>query len=196
MLFLASYHLFSIVCACFLSDRFNFFPLLLPPTSLNVCFMVFGLRSLFLLEHDTHDTHDTHYKYESTDKLVVVDIDGTITKSNITGYWQTVFLGVYSYVHEGLVMFLDTLSKSFGFNIVYLTSRPITHVQETKNLLEGVQAVDGYEMPMGPLFMNKESISMAIYREVIANTAMEFKAEVMLSVTSIFRQAGSPFRCL
>lgn len=135
------------------------------------------------------------WKYSYLDKLVVMDIDGTVTKSNITGYWQTVFMGVYSYVHEGLVMFLDTLVKTYGFSIVYVTSRPLTHQQETKNLLEGIQEVDGYEMPMGPLFMNRESISMAIYREVIANTAVEFKSAVMQSIVSAFHQAGSTLRC-
>jgi hypothetical protein len=135
------------------------------------------------------------WKYDYLDKLVVMDIDGTVTKSNITGYWQTVFMGVYSYVHEGVVVFLDTLVKTHKLNVVYVTSRPITHQQETKNLLEGIQAVDGYEMPMGPLFMNRESISMAIYREVIANTAMEFKSGVMQSITHTFHQAGSTFRC-
>ncbi len=40
------------------------------------------------------------WKYHSTEKLVIMDIDGTITKSDITGYIQTVYMGMYSHVHE------------------------------------------------------------------------------------------------
>eukprot|EP01031_Cornospumella_fuschlensis_P041210 gene41210-50289_t len=40
------------------------------------------------------------YLYNLQDKLVVMDIDGTITRSDLTGYIQTVYLGLYSYIHD------------------------------------------------------------------------------------------------
>lgn len=36
------------------------------------------------------------FLYEYTDKLVIMDIDGTVTKSDIRGYFESVYLGTYS----------------------------------------------------------------------------------------------------
>ena len=70
--------------------------------------------------------------YDKDEQLVVVDIDGTITKSDITGYIQTVYMGVFSYIHDGVVPFLNILEETYNYRIIYLTSRPMAHLKETK----------------------------------------------------------------
>jgi len=132
--------------------------------------------------------------YDVSDRFIVMDIDGTITRSNVTGYFQTVFLGIFSYIHDGLTAFLNTLTQSHGLNVLYLTSRPMTHQKETRSLLEGIAADNGHEMPEGPLFMNKESISQALYREVVTKQSVEYKSGVLAAVAEAFRHAGSPWR--
>lgn len=81
--------------------------------------------------------------YEANDKFLIMDIDGTITKSNVTGYFQTVYLGVFTYIHDGLTPFLNSLTQTFRLNVIYLTSRPISHQRETRNLLGGIAAEHG-----------------------------------------------------
>ena len=44
-----------------------------------------------------------------SDRLVVVDVDGTLTRSDVRGYVETVYLGVYDYIHTGVVDFLNNL---------------------------------------------------------------------------------------
>jgi hypothetical protein len=41
------------------------------------------------------------------DLLVVVDVDGTLTRSDVRGYVETVYMGVYDYIHTGVVSYLN-----------------------------------------------------------------------------------------
>ena len=52
----------------------------------------------------------------------------------------------------------------------------------------------GHEMPDGPLFMNKESVSQALYREVVSRQSVQYKHGVLASVAAIFREAGCLYR--
>lgn len=75
--------------------------------------------------------------WDGASKAVVVDIDGTLTRSNIRGYVETVFLGTYDYIHADVVPFLLFLDK-MGLRIVYLTARPRSHIEETRSLLRNM----------------------------------------------------------
>ena len=52
----------------------------------------------------------------------------------------------------------------------------------------------GHEMPPGPLFMNKESVSQALYREVVSKQTVEYKQGVLQSIAATFKAAGSPYK--
>jgi hypothetical protein len=132
------------------------------------------------------------------DKIVVVDIDGTLTRSDVRGYVETVYLGRYDYIHEGAVTFFSNLEKEFHVCHLYLTSRPLHHLQDTKAFLHLVHDQKGNHLPQGPLFTNKENVIRAIYRELVAKTSAQFKGSVLVDVLSLFVSAGaeySPF-CL
>lgn len=63
----------------------------------------FGCNTITFCHTKTNATINVSvWVYLPTDKLVVMDIDGTITKSDIQGYIQTVFLGLFSYIHKGI----------------------------------------------------------------------------------------------
>lgn len=137
--------------------------------------------------------------YNSDDQLVVMDIDGTITKSDLTGYIQTVFMGVYTYVHYGLVEFLNELCSSFSYHFIYLTARPFAHKKETMQLLRSVRGRRSKDLhlPEGPLFTMKERVIVALYREVILKDTVLMKADALTHVVNVFKLAGcnklSPF---
>ena len=42
------------------------------------------------------------FLYPLNAKLAVIDIDGTVTVSDVRGYVESVFLGVYTHVHHGV----------------------------------------------------------------------------------------------
>lgn len=132
------------------------------------------------------------------DKIVVVDIDGTLTRSDVRGYVETVYLGRYDYIHEGAVTFFSNLEKEYHVCHLYLTSRPLHHIQDTKAFLHLVHDQKGNHLPQGPLFTNKENVIRAIYRELVARTSAQFKGSVLIDILSLFVAAGanySPF-CL
>jgi hypothetical protein len=132
--------------------------------------------------------------YDPLDKLVIMDVDGTVTKSDVRGYIESVFVGRYKYVHRGLPQFLNTLVESMHVNILYLTSRPIYHINQTKQLIENARKGDSRKgmgpegLPAGPVFPNRETLCAAAYREFSGNT-VEFKASSLVSIADVFQAA-------
>jgi LNS2 (Lipin/Ned1/Smp2) len=100
-----------------------------------------------------------------TTKLGIVDVDGTITTSTLSGFWNTAVLQDYStrHCHAGVCPFLTQLvttststsavepsTTTGSIQLIYLTNRPITYVDATRNLLNELQE-DCYTLPKGPL---------------------------------------------
>lgn len=136
------------------------------------------------------------WRFDKNQQLVIMDIDGTITKSDITGYIQTVYMGMFSYIHDGIVPFLNSLKDAYKYAFIYLTARPLIHQKETRQLLQGIK--DGaFTMPDGPLFPSKDRMMVALYREMISKTTMQLKTEILTSIKQVFLRAGcrniSPF---
>lgn len=105
--------------------------------------------------------------YTQNDRLVITDIDGTITTSDIKGFLVgNVGVDVH---HEGVVEFFNKVSFN-GYNVLYLTARPVAFDTMTREyVFETLQKVDGslpdfvrYSMPNGPLFMSPISAKAAI----------------------------------
>jgi hypothetical protein len=141
------------------------------------------------------------FLYPLYTKFAVVDIDGTITISDVRGYVESVFLGMYTHVHEGVVRFLKVLEENFGYSLIFLTSRPLAHQEETRLLLanardfdldvNGKKCIDHtLQISRSPLFVNLKSVTKAVYGEVIAKSSGDFKAGVLKAVTNVFAAAG------
>eukprot|EP00288_Rhodomonas_lens_P016144 CAMPEP_0177695450 /NCGR_PEP_ID=MMETSP0484_2-20121128/3462_1 /TAXON_ID=354590 /ORGANISM="Rhodomonas lens, Strain RHODO" /LENGTH=481 /DNA_ID=CAMNT_0019206373 /DNA_START=195 /DNA_END=1636 /DNA_ORIENTATION=+ len=84
-----------------------------------------GDRALF-------DINACIFLWQSTDKLVVCDIDGTVTRSDLLGY-SAHLLG-YEYTHDGVTDVLCYLYDA-GYKILFLTARPITVADRTRDFL-------------------------------------------------------------
>ena len=132
------------------------------------------------------------FLYESSDQIIVMDIDGTITRSDVRGYVESVYFGMYNYTHDGIVAFLNALQESSGCHVLYLTSRPISHIKETRLLLRNARDVGCVDkcLPLGPVFSNTETLMTAAYREIIAKNTVALKSSILLSISSIFQTAG------
>lgn len=128
--------------------------------------------------------------WNANDKIAVVDIDGTLTKSDVRGYMETVFLGIYEHIHPGAITFIRALQSEFNMNIMYLTSRPLWHINDTRSLLDNAQE-NGFPLPAGPVFANKEDIVAAAYRELIAKAGGEFKSLTLINILNVFSLSGA-----
>ena len=136
--------------------------------------------------------HFDIYYWDVYQKVIVCDIDGTLTKADVKGYIETVYCNKYSYIHEGVVGLLKTLESELNFNIIYLTTRPIEHLCETKNFLEHLEQ-NGSFLPSGPLFTNKKFIGNVIYDEIFIKDISSYKLQTLQSINSLYRLAGLKF---
>ena len=107
------------------------------------------------------------YLFNQNSNLVITDIDGTITTSDVKGFLVG-NIGVNVH-HSKVVELFDKVSKN-GYIIVYLTARPIAFDGATRKYLfetlqgvnEGLPEFATYSMPLGPLFLSPISAEAAI----------------------------------
>jgi LNS2 (Lipin/Ned1/Smp2) len=95
------------------------------------------------------------FVWHSDCKVAVVDVDGTITTSTLTGFWNTAVMHDFSskHCHNGVCRFLSNIvdtASNVKLRLLYLTNRPITYVDATRNLLMKLKQ-DTSPLPRGPL---------------------------------------------
>ena len=72
------------------------------------------------------------YLWNYDDKIIISDLDGTITKSDVLGQVFPMFGKDWS--HKGVVKLYNNLYKN-GYKILYLTARALCQSDQTKNYL-------------------------------------------------------------
>ncbi|KAM0673665.1 lipin Ned1 [Gurleya vavrai] len=122
------------------------------------------------------------YLWNDSDKLVISDIDGTITKSDTWGHVCAI-IGK-DWTHYGIAELYTKIKKN-GYKILYLSSRPIEQIGFTKNYLAKVFQ-DGFSLPEGPVLLSPKGIFGAIYTEIILRKPEEFKIACLRNVKSLF----------
>jgi phosphatidate phosphatase PAH1 len=127
------------------------------------------------------------FLWTNKEKIVIVDIDGTITKSDVTGQLYTL-LGK-DYTHIGAAKLFYSIVKN-GYKLIYLTARPITQVEVTREYLWNVDQ-DNFRLPRMPVITTPNSKTIAMMREVIIRTPQSFKIEILAFISMMF--SASPF---
>lgn len=146
----------------------------------------------------------TMFLWQSTDSIVACDIDGTITKSNVRGAWDTIVTERYDHVHPGVAGFLQTLQlqQNQQLHIVYLTSRPMSLVATTRKFLQTFeQQQEGQQeheeahngtvstttttklarLPAGPIFCNLLDLGSVLMSELWWKDVYRYKKDVLTS---------------
>jgi len=128
------------------------------------------------------------YLWRHTDKLVISDIDGTITKSDVLGHILPV-IG-RDWAQSGVARLFSKIVNN-GYHIMYLSARAIGQASITKEYLQSVKQGDVC-LPDGPLFLNPDSLIHAFRREVIDRNPEEFKIRCLKDIQSLF-EGKNPF---
>lgn len=117
--------------------------------------------------------------WESSDKVVVSDIDGTITKyvqsenipmSCCLTYRRSDALGhVFTMIgrdwtHIGVAKLYTDIVRN-GYRIMYLTSRAIGQADSTRDYLKGINQ-NNYQLPEGPVIMSPDRLMASLHRYV------------------------------
>ncbi|CAL8091730.1 unnamed protein product [Calicophoron daubneyi] len=122
------------------------------------------------------------YLWNWTEKVVISDIDGTITRSDWLG--QLMPLVGFDWTHSNIVRLYNRISQN-GYHFVYLSSRAIGQARTTRNFLHNVQQEDAH-LPDGPILLAPFSILKAFHREVIQRKAEEFKISCLQELRQLF----------
>ena len=129
------------------------------------------------------------YLWKSTEKLIISDIDGTITKSDVLGYIFPVF-GI-DWSHEGVTDLFTNLYKN-GYKIIYLTARAIGQSTMTKNYLNNL-IQEKQKLPPGPMLMSPDGLFSALKREIIQRKPHLLKIPLLTEIKNLFPENTKPF---
>lgn len=118
--------------------------------------------------------------------IVISDIDGTITKSDVLGHVLNT-LG-RDWTHAGVAK-LYTEIASNGYNFLYLTSRSVGQADTTRAYLKGV-VQEGFRLPPGPVILSPDRTIAALRREVYLRKPEIFKMACLRDIMALFAGHG------
>ncbi|CAH1406289.1 unnamed protein product [Nezara viridula] len=123
------------------------------------------------------------------DKIVVSDIDGTITKSDVLGHILPI-VGK-DWAQSGVAK-LFTKIKDNGYKLLYLSARAIGQSRLTREYLKSIKQED-LGLPEGPMLLNPTSLLNAFHTEVIEKKPEEFKISCLRDIQALFPTHIKPF---
>ncbi|KAL3228810.1 hypothetical protein MRX96_023712 [Rhipicephalus microplus] len=129
------------------------------------------------------------YLWRHDDKIVISDIDGTITKSDVLGHIMPI-LG-RDWAQSGVAK-LFTKIHANGYQFLYLSARAIGQAHLTREYLRSVRQGDLW-LPDGPLLLSPTSLINAFHKEVIEKKPEEFKISCLRDIQTLFNVTGNPF---
>ncbi|KIY46600.1 LNS2-domain-containing protein, partial [Fistulina hepatica ATCC 64428] len=129
------------------------------------------------------------FVWDSSDLVLVSDIDGTITKSDGLGH---VFAMIgRDWTHSGVAKLYTDICRN-GYKIMYLTSRAIGQADATRDYLKGINQ-NNYQLPEGPVIMSPDRLLASLHREVIMRKPEVFKMACLRDIQRLFGEGRNPF---
>uniref|UniRef100_A0A6J0TPH5 phosphatidate phosphatase n=1 Tax=Pogona vitticeps TaxID=103695 RepID=A0A6J0TPH5_9SAUR len=131
----------------------------------------------------------TIYLWNWNDKIVISDIDGTITKSDALG--QILPQLGKDWTHQGIAKLYHSINEN-GYKFLYCSARAIGMADMTRGYLHWVND-KGTILPRGPLMLSPSSLFSAFHREVIEKKPEKFKIECLNDIKNLFAPCEQPF---
>ncbi|KAK3537869.1 hypothetical protein QTP70_020954, partial [Hemibagrus guttatus] len=131
----------------------------------------------------------TIYLWNWDDKIVISDIDGTITRSDTLGHILPT-LGK-DWTHQGIARLYHKVSQN-GYKFMYCSARAIGMADMTRGYLHWVNE-RGTMLPQGPVLLSPSSLFSALHREVIEKKPEKFKIECLNDIKNLFYPNTEPF---
>ncbi|XP_074437973.1 phosphatidate phosphatase LPIN1 isoform X1 [Larus michahellis] len=131
----------------------------------------------------------TIYLWNWDDKVVISDIDGTITRSDTLGHILPT-LGK-DWTHQGIAKLYHKVSQN-GYKFLYCSARAIGMADMTRGYLHWVNE-RGTVLPQGPLLLSPSSLFSALHREVIEKKPEKFKVQCLTDIKNLFYPNTEPF---
>lgn len=137
------------------------------------------------------------------DKIIITDIDGTLTKSDVRGAFDSIVMQKFSHVHENVCSFFNDLSQyrttlednseslRGKVRIVYLSSRPMKLIKATKKFIYSLSQFQS-ERAAGPEGDDRKTVIPCMAKnDDILNAISSGNNTVNLPPGPIFLQTDS-----
>ncbi|CAL8079369.1 unnamed protein product [Calicophoron daubneyi] len=124
-----------------------------------------------------------------SDKIVVSDVDGTITRSDLLGHLLPM-LGK-DWTHDGVAKLYSQIAGN-GYRFLYLSARALGQAGITRSYLRQVVQESNIRLPDGPILLSPDSLLHALHQEVIVKKPETFKIKCLSDVCSLFPEGTSP----
>ncbi|XP_042366134.1 phosphatidate phosphatase LPIN2-like [Plectropomus leopardus] len=131
----------------------------------------------------------TIYLWNWDDKVIISDIDGTITKSDVFG--QILPQLGKDWTHQGIAKLYHSVHEN-GYKFLYCSARAIGMADMTRGYLHWVND-RGTLLPQGPLMLSPSSLFSAFHREIIEKKPEKFKIECLTDIKNLFFPNTNPF---
>ncbi|XP_041638902.1 zgc:123305 isoform X2 [Cheilinus undulatus] len=129
------------------------------------------------------------YLWNWNDRIIISDIDGTITKSDALGHILPQF--GKDWTHKGIAKLYHKIHQN-GYKFLYCSARAIGMAAITKDYLQWVND-KGTVLPKGPVLLAPSSLFSALHREVIEKKPEVFKVACLSDIRDLFNPQRRPF---
>jgi phosphatidate phosphatase LPIN len=104
--------------------------------------------------HGTLEVTATVFLWQEDAKVVISDIDGTITRSDVLGHLLPMWGRDWS--HVGVAQLLSDIKRQ-GYEVVYLTARAIGQARITRDYITRLRQGNA-SLPPGPIITTPDSL--------------------------------------
>ncbi|GMI84722.1 PHOSPHATIDIC ACID PHOSPHOHYDROLASE 1 [Hibiscus trionum] len=133
---------------------------------------------------------DAHiYLWKWNAKIVISDVDGTITKSDVLGQFMP--LVGRDWTQSGVAKLFSAIKEN-GYQLLFLSARAIVQAYLTRSFLVNLKQ-DGKALPNGPVVISPDGLFPSLYREVIRRAPHEFKIACLEDIKKLFPSDYNPF---
>lgn len=133
---------------------------------------------------------DAHiYLWKWNARIVISDVDGTITKSDVLGQFMP--LVGKDWTQSGVARLFSAIKEN-GYQLLFLSARAIVQAYLTRSFLLNLKQ-DGKALPNGPVVISPDGLFPSLYREVIRRAPHEFKIACLQDIRALFPTDYNPF---
>ncbi|KAK7279420.1 hypothetical protein RJT34_24472 [Clitoria ternatea] len=150
----------------------------------NLITFSFSTRVLGTQQVDAHI-----YLWKWNARIVISDVDGTITKSDVLGQFMP--LVGKDWTQSGVARLFSAIKEN-GYQLLFLSARAIVQAYLTRNFLLNLKQ-DGKTLPNGPIVISPDGLFPSLYREVIRRAPHEFKIACLEDIKRLFPSDYNPF---
>ncbi|CAL0321364.1 unnamed protein product [Lupinus luteus] len=150
----------------------------------NLITFSFSTRVLGTQQVDAHI-----YLWHWNTRIVISDVDGTITKSDVLGQFMP--LVGKDWTQSGVAQLFSAIKEN-GYQLLFLSARAIVQAYLTRKFLLNLKQ-DGKTLPNGPVVISPDGLFPSLYREVIRRAPHEFKIACLEDIKGLFPADYNPF---